>query len=233
MEHNDSRVVISFLFAPLRRCSFTRDSMLFDALSKPLRAHLVECLRIGLFFRATTRRAAITPGTPNRPVAAPCGVHALAAASLLAYFFRLAKSRCGMPAPRLLIGLSCCFPGCYSYYRSVFRPAATEGSDPAFIGWLWPPALSRLSRAGRPPASPPRLLLMAPCTLAPPVQLSAEFAPFCPQGWRVLRGLWSVAAGRNRTDICALSQRRFFSYSGMGGAAVRRPKTRKKEEEGK
>lgn len=29
------------------------------------------------------------------------------------------------------------------------------------------------------------------------------------------------SAGRNRTDICALSQRRFFSYSGMGVAAQR------------
>lgn len=33
------------------------------------------------------------------------------------------------------------------------------------------------------------------------------------------------SAGRNRTDICALSQRRFFSYSDMGGAAGCRPKT--------
>lgn len=35
---------------------------------------------------------------------------------------------------------------------------------------------------GASPGIPPRLLLMAPCTLAPPVQLSAEFAKLCPAG---------------------------------------------------
>ena len=60
------------------------------------------------------------------------------------YFSKLTKSRCGIPAPRLLIGSSCCSPRCHSFYRSVFRPTYTEGSDPVTATWVldaYPPRL--------------------------------------------------------------------------------------------
>lgn len=46
----------------------------------------------------------------------------------LAYFPRLTKSRCGMPARRLLIVSPCCSPGCHSYYRGVCVRLSRKGA---------------------------------------------------------------------------------------------------------
>lgn len=47
--------------------------------------------------------------------------------------FRLSRSVCGVPASLSIWDVRRLSPSCHSYYRSVFRPDFTDGSDPSLV----------------------------------------------------------------------------------------------------
>lgn len=97
----------------------------------PLNCHALSftamCGRSFLRWDTTGSFQQVSAGSPAiRNTASQCrwaGLH------WAAYFLRLTKSRCGMPARRLLIGLSCCSPGCQCL-SGIFRPAVRRGATP-------------------------------------------------------------------------------------------------------